>query len=214
MCTSMEKGAQPASEQPTTSLVDGRTPQASNLRGIALIVAAMQIVPINDMMIKVLDTRYPPQQQVWARQTAQLLFMLPIALFLHGPAALLQSGRQPILHLRGLLSLSASGCFYFALKYMPLVDLAGILQCAPLVIALLSPVLLKERGTPRRLIAAVLGFCSVLLIIRPGFTEFHPASLAGPVRTSSPCEPCLSMCDGHDQCVGVVSASASAVSHV
>ena len=94
------------------------TPKA--LRGIALLVASMQIVPINDMIVKVLDARYPPFQQVFGRLASQLLVMTPLALYWHGHRALLRQPHWRLLHARGAANALAAVLFYSALKYMPL----------------------------------------------------------------------------------------------
>jgi len=66
--------------------------------------------------------------------------------------------------------------FITALTRMPVGDASAILQIQPIVVMLGAALFLKEVVTPRRWVAVVLGFVGVMIIVRPGFEAFHPAS--------------------------------------
>lgn len=73
---------------------------------------------------------------------------------------------------RGLLirtSFEILGRLFFALAlaYTPLSTTSAILQAAPLVVMLGAALVLGERIGPRRWVAMAVGFCGVLLIVRP-----------------------------------------------
>jgi drug/metabolite transporter (DMT)-like permease len=66
---------------------------------------------------------------------------------------------------------------FFALQYLQLAETGAIQFSVPLLIAMLSSWLLRERLDARRWAAIAVGFAGVLLVIRPGSHAFHPAIL-------------------------------------
>jgi len=66
---------------------------------------------------------------------------------------------------------------YWALQYLQLAVTSSIFFLVPIVIALLAAPLLGERLDAARWVAILAGFAGVLVIVRPGSTEFHPAML-------------------------------------
>ena len=145
-------------------------------RGIALMVGAMMVVPFMDALAKLLSSRYPVLQLVWARFFFHFLLVLPIALWRHGggvlaaPAPALQVGR-------GLCLMGATICFFAAIRTIPLADAIALIFFDAVIIVILSAVLLHERVPPGRLVASVIGLSGVLLIVQPGFGNFQWASL-------------------------------------
>ena len=79
--------------------------------------------------------------------------------------------------LRTAGDLLAVACFTTALTRMPVGSASAILQIQPLEVMLGAAVFLKEAITPRRWIAVAIGFCGVMMIVRPGAEAFHPASV-------------------------------------
>jgi drug/metabolite transporter (DMT)-like permease len=59
---------------------------------------------------------------------------------------------------------------------LPLATVFALEFTAPAWVALLAVLLLRERMTPARLVAIVLGFIGVLVILRPGLAALQPAS--------------------------------------
>jgi len=85
--------------------------------------------------------------------------------------------RAGILIVRGLLVAAASLLYTFALTDLPREVCAAIGFMAPLYVTVLSIPLLGERVGRHRWAAVVLGFLSVLLILRPGTASFQLAML-------------------------------------
>ncbi|MDP6947696.1 MAG: DMT family transporter [Arenicellales bacterium] len=145
-------------------------------RGIVLMAAAMLVVPFMDALAKLLASRYPVLQLVWARFFFHFLLVLPVVLWRHGGAVL--TVPRPALQIgRGLCLLAATCCFFGAIKYIPLADAIAIIFFDAVLVIVLSALVLRERVPASRWIAALLGLAAVLVIIRPGFSEFHWASL-------------------------------------
>ncbi len=68
-------------------------------------------------------------------------------------------------------------CMFAASALIPLADATAISMLNPIIAMVLAIPLLKETVGPRRWIAAALSVIGALLLIRPGFDSFHPASL-------------------------------------
>jgi len=85
---------------------------------------------------------------------------------------------KPRLHvLRGVLQIGAATAFVYGVRSLPLETATSISFVSPLFITALSVPFLKEKVGPRRWAAVVLGFCGVLLILRPGSDSFQWAML-------------------------------------
>ena len=103
--------------------------------------------------------------------------VVPIALCRHGVRAVLFAARRHLLLLRGCFLLGATICFFTAIVYIPLVDAVAITFTEPMVLLVLSALWLRERVRPSRWVAGAVGFGAVLLVVKPGASSFHPASL-------------------------------------
>jgi drug/metabolite transporter (DMT)-like permease len=88
--------------------------------------------------------------------------------------------RRPGLHLvRNAFHYTGQNLWFFAVAAIPLAQLAALEFTNPLWVALLAPVLLGERLTPTRLVAALLGFLGVLIVARPGVEPLEAGHVAG-----------------------------------
>jgi drug/metabolite transporter (DMT)-like permease/TusA-related sulfurtransferase len=63
--------------------------------------------------------------------------------------------------------------WFYALTLIPLAQVFAYEFTSPIWVAVLAPLVLGERMTLARLIAALLGFTGVLIVARPGFMEFN-----------------------------------------
>lgn len=137
------------------------------LKGIALYIAAMAIVPLMDGIAKHLSEEMSVLQVSWARYFAHFAILLPLVLIKHKPAKLLP--QQPFLQVvRGGLLVVATVCFFWSISLMPLADALAIVFVSPLVVTALSPWLLGETVGMRRWSAVIVGFLGACIIIRPG----------------------------------------------
>lgn len=98
-------------------------------------------------------------------------------LFRRGPEAL--SGVRPLLPvlvLRAAILVLATIVNFFMLQFLTLTVASSIMFTAPIIVCLLSWPLLGEPVGPFRLMAIGLGFCGVLVIIRPFGEELNWAA--------------------------------------
>ncbi|MEO1549770.1 MAG: DMT family transporter [Pseudomonadota bacterium] len=79
--------------------------------------------------------------------------------------------------LRGVLLAVSTYFNFIALNYLPLTVTSSIMFSAPIIVCLLSWPLLGDRVGPVRWAAILLGFCGVLVVIRPFGEAFHWATL-------------------------------------
>ena len=91
---------------------------------------------------------------------------------MRGPRFLLLRTARPVAQIvRGVCLLTASLCFFLAIKWVPLATAAAITMLGPVFITALSGPVLGERVGPRRWSAVAIGFVGALVIIRPGFGD-------------------------------------------
>jgi len=140
--------------------------------GIGLLVAAELVFATLDTVAKHLSQELPVGMVVWGRYAFNFAFMLPF-LLRRRPAEVLRVQRLGLVLLRGLQLLAATGCFFTAIRYIPLADAVAIGFVAPLFVVALSVPLLGERVGPRRWTAVLIGLVGTLEIVRPGFAEVH-----------------------------------------
>lgn len=147
-----------------------------NLRGIALMVAAMAAFAIEDMLIKKMGAALPPGQiLVFLGLGGSAGFALMAAFRRErviSPAFLTRT-----VMLRNLGEILGTVGFVTAIVLTPLSSASAILQAMPLAVTLGAALFLGEPVGWRRWSAIGVGFLGVLLIIRPGLQGFEPASL-------------------------------------
>lgn len=136
---------------------------------MAMMVAAMVLVPAIDAIAKFLTDTLAPAQIAWARFFFQMLFLLPLAL---RGERLVHLADTPWHLVRGVLIAAATTCFFTALIVMPLADTIAIFFVEPLILSLLAGVILKEGIGWRRIAAILVGFGGAMLIVRPSFADF------------------------------------------
>ncbi len=71
--------------------------------------------------------------------------------------------------MRGCLLSGASFSFFFAIQDNPIPDTLTIFFVEPLFVALLASYFLGEKMSKQLIMAILLGFCGVVIVLRPGF---------------------------------------------
>jgi drug/metabolite transporter (DMT)-like permease len=147
------------------------------LAGIAMMLAGIAGFAVMDATIKWLTAEYPVPQVIALRSWFGLPILILLAMREGGLPAL--RTHRPLVHIgRFLLVLLLSLSFFWALSMMKLVDAIAIAFAAPIIITALSVPLLREPVGLRRWIAISVGFCGVLIMLRPGTGVFQWVSLA------------------------------------
>lgn len=80
--------------------------------------------------------------------------------------------------LRNVMHFTGQNLWFFALGLIPLAQLFALEFTSPIWVILLSPLILGERLTAARLVAAALGFVGILIVARPDFGNLNYGVLA------------------------------------
>ena len=147
------------------------------MRGPILNLSAWLILPIMDAIAKYLSYSLPILQITWFRFFFSAV-ITGIFIYLFSRKSLVRSKNIKSQVLRGILLLTSSLLFFYAISVISLAKALTLAFICPLIVTALSPYFLKERVGRRRWTAVIVGFIGVLLVIRPGIVEFNWASLA------------------------------------
>ena len=78
------------------------------------------------------------------------------------------------LHLfRNMAHFAGQNLWFYAITVVPLAQVFALEFTSPIWVLVLSPLILGERLTPMRALAALLGFAGILIVARPGVGSFH-----------------------------------------
>jgi drug/metabolite transporter (DMT)-like permease len=148
------------------------------LKAIGLMCLAWVSFAGIDVSAKYLSTIYaiPVPQVVWARFMGQFAVIV-LVMGLAALPRLLASSKPGYQLLRSLLLLGSTLANFLALQYLRIDQTTTISFLTPLTVALLAGPFLGEWVGWRRVVAILIGFCGVLVAVRPGFAEVHPAFL-------------------------------------
>ncbi len=129
-------------------------------------------VPIG---VRMLSDRIPPVEIVFFRNAIGLLFFL--MLFSWRGLGFLKTANIGLHVQRNLANFGGMWLWFAALGLMPLSKAIALHFTVPIWATIMAIVVLTERPGPRRLIATAIGFCGVLVILRPGAIPIGPAAL-------------------------------------
>lgn len=79
---------------------------------------------------------------------------------------------------RNLFHFTGQNLWFWALTMIPLAQVFALEFTSPIWVILLSPLVLGERLTPKRALAAALGFAGILIATRPDFGNLQPGMIA------------------------------------
>ena len=152
-------------------------PARSNIVGILWMVLAVFVFTGMDSMAKWQSERYHVVQLVFFRAVFGLLVLLPFLMRGQGILAKLRT-RRPGLHLaRSVIGTFSLFAFFLSYRHLALADAVSLSFVSPLFMTGLSVLLLGETVGWRRWSAVMLGFCGVLVMMRPGGDLFSPYAL-------------------------------------
>lgn len=141
-------------------------------------LVGMMLFSFNDAMGKWLVATYSVGQVLLLRSLAALVVLAPFLVWF-GVRRLVRVERPGVQVLRVVLSTAEVFCFYWAVRFLPLADVMAFWLAAPILVAALSPLLLRERVGRRRWTAILIGFAGVLLALGPsGSGDLAPTLVA------------------------------------
>ncbi|SEN04642.1 DMT family transporter [Bradyrhizobium sp. OK095] len=151
--------------------------RSARLAGIGLMVLSIFMFSFGDAMGKFLVGTYSVGQLLFLRGSAALLLLLPIIWrhrrdFVHMERPWLQL-------VRVTLSTLEVAAFFIATVYLPLADVITYYLAGPIFVTAMSAIFLREKVGWRRWTAILIGFCGVVIALRPSAqTVSLPALIA------------------------------------
>ncbi|HXM83980.1 MAG TPA: DMT family transporter [Burkholderiales bacterium] len=153
----------------------------NRLIGIGLVSLTYLLFSLLDGSAKWLVGSVPVIVVVWLRFATHVVFSGVVLFPLRG-LSLVKTNHLRWHVLRAVMFMAMTGINVWALQYLQLTVTASIFFTVPLIIAVLGAPLLGEKLDRGRWAAILIGFVGVLVIVRPGSAEFHPAMLASLVN--------------------------------
>ncbi len=139
--------------------------RSARLAGIGLMLLSILMFSFGDALGKFLVATYSVGQLLSLRACAALAVLSPI--IWRQRAAYLQLERPWLQLLRVTLSTLEVAAFFLATVYLPLADVVTYYLACPIFVTALSAIVLRERVGWRRWTAILVGFCGVLIALRP-----------------------------------------------
>ena len=144
--------------------------------GILFALCGFALLSVGDAIIKTMAGAFPPLGVAALRFTFGALGLSALVFAREGRSVLRPP--VPLLQLaRGVCLALASLCFFSAVFVMPLAEATALVFVAPILTALLSAPLLKERVRPATFIASAVAFAGVLIVLRPNILAIGVAAL-------------------------------------
>lgn len=157
-----------------------KTPVSRNseraLLAILLVVGSTIFFAGGDVGAKLMKQTAPAPLATWFRYFVFFLVGLPWAMWSRGLSAFRPASYRLQIG-RGLAAVVSTSFFILGLAYLDVPSNTAIHFTSPIIVMVLSVFVLGEMVGFRRWIAALVGFCGVLLIVRPGTDSFQLAAL-------------------------------------
>lgn len=150
-----------------------------NARAALYMIASMAAFTFNDTCMKLAGVDVPLAQLVLLRGLIACALIYGLARHLGALRFDLPRTDWLMLGLRALGEASATYFFLSALLHMPIANLTALMQALPLAVTLGASVFFGEKVGWRRYAAIGVGFCGMLLIVRPGPEGFTLHALYG-----------------------------------
>ena len=148
-----------------TVIPPGRA-SATTIAGIVLFLTAGLLFTSLDTIAKYLTREYSIFQVAWARYTFAVVAMMALVppAYRRRPLA---SAWPALQLLRSTLLAGVTLMFFLAVSHLPLADVTAVSFATPLIVTALGALVLGETVGVRRWTAVFIGFCGVLIIVRP-----------------------------------------------
>lgn len=160
--------------------------QGSNivLAGILLMLLGDFLFALNDAMGKWLVASFSVGQVLLIRSIGAFVVLGPM-IARQGSRSLFDVERPGLQVLRVVLATADTGLFYAAVAYLPLADVMTFYMAGPIYVAAFSHFFLGERVGWRRWVAIIVGFCGVVIALRPSSASLSLPSLFAVVGSIS-----------------------------
>jgi drug/metabolite transporter (DMT)-like permease len=149
--------------------------RSARLAGIGLMLLSISMFSFGDALGKFLVGTYAVGQLLCLRACAALLALSPM---IWRQRAQFRQLERPWLQLvRVVLSTLEVAAFFLATVYLPLADVVTYYLAGPVFVTALSALVLREHVGWRRWGAVLVGFCGVVIALRPSAQSFSAPAL-------------------------------------
>jgi len=155
----------------------------NRLTGIALVSLCYVLFTLLDGTAKWLVASLPVIVVVWLRFLMHAVLASALLFPLRGRRLVMNRHWRWHL-LRALMFVLMTGINFWALQYLQLAITSSIMFIVPIITALMAAPMLGEKIDRGRWAAILAGFAGVLVIVRPGGADFHPAMLLALVNAT------------------------------
>ena len=140
-----------------------------------MVLATMSFA-VADATGKLLTEKYPFMQIVWLRSVLGMTF-IGLAILGTGRLQLFKTRRIGWHLSRTLVGIMLITGIFTGLKYIPLAEVTSIIFANPFIVAIFTPVFLKQAVSKHTYFAIAIGFIGILIVARPTPDHFHFAHL-------------------------------------
>jgi len=142
-------------------------------------MASMAAFTVNDIFMKLMAGDVPLFQLLFMRGALTTIAVAFIAWRMGVLTNRIPRHDIGVLFWRTIGEVGATYFFLTALFNMPIANITAILQALPLTITLAAALFFRDAVGWRRMLAIVVGFCGVMLIVRPDADGFNTYALYG-----------------------------------
>jgi drug/metabolite transporter (DMT)-like permease len=154
-----------------------------NLRGMAAMVLAGLVLMASFGMARHMLEGLHPFEVAFFRSFFGLLFIVP---WLMRQGLLpFKTKRLPLHLLRSTIHVAGVLAFFVALKLIPLAEVTALFFLAPILSTALAALFLHEVVRLPRWAAVAVGFCGMLVIVRPGIADIELGTLLAIASSAS-----------------------------
>ena len=143
-----------------------RNPRNPVLLGVVIMLFGDFMFALNDAMGKWLVASLAVGQVFFIRSIGAFVVLGPM-IARQGTGALFKVEKPWLQVLRAVITACETAIFYASVFFLPLADVFSFYMAGPIYVAALSHVLLGERVGWRRWVAILVGFCGVLIMLKP-----------------------------------------------
>ena len=147
-----------------------KTPMPVHTRAALLMLGSTGFFALMVITIRLASESLHTFEVAFFRSFFGMLAALPLVLK-HGPG-LLRTQQLPRYFVRCVLGTLSMFCGFWAIGNLPLAEAVSLSYSTPLFVTIAAVLWLGEQVRVRRWSAVVLGFIGVLVIVRPGTSEF------------------------------------------
>ncbi|SDU18787.1 DMT family transporter [Stappia sp. ES.058] len=148
-------------------------PEYNTTRAVLAVIISVLALSLGDALIKASSLTLP----LWQMYILRSVLVLPALWLLAARYRTVSFGSVFWVAVRSSLLVGMWLSYYSALPLMPLSLAAAGYYTSPIIITILAAVVARRWPAPRTLFAIALGFCGVLLVLRPVSSGFQLGAL-------------------------------------